>query len=99
MLLILSVVTAELLILAVVTAEPLILIEVTAFVANCVAATPAVLIVTSPDVTLKFPVLNLAIPLLVAVASSPDIEPEEISIPSPAEIALLILSFVTLAKE
>ena len=50
----------------------------------CVLSIPSVLIVTAPDVTVNSSELNEAIPLFVAVASSADMAPEDISMPSPA---------------
>ena len=50
----------------------------------CVSSIPSALIVTAPDVTSKWSLLKEAIPLFDAVASSPDISPEDKSIPSPA---------------
>ena len=41
-------------------------------VTSSVKSTPPLLIVTSPEFTLKLAVLNLAIPLLDVVASSPE---------------------------
>ena len=49
-----------------------------------VSSIPSALILTAPDVTEKCSVLNEAIPLFEVVASSPDISPDVISIPSPA---------------
>ena len=51
---------------------------------NSIFVTPPSFIVTSPLVTRKLSVLNVAIPLFVEDASSPLITPLEISIPSPA---------------
>ena len=45
---------------------------------------PSVFNETAPEETVKFSVSKEAIPLLDTVASSPDISPEDISIPSPA---------------
>ena len=50
----------------------------------CVSSIPSALMLTAPEDTLKCSVLNDAIPLFVTVASSPDIEPDDMSIPSPA---------------
>ena len=53
--------------------------------ANSSFETPPSFIVTAPLETLKLSELNEDIPLLDVVASSPDITPLFISIPSPAE--------------
>ena len=57
--------------------------------ANSSLAIPLSFIVTAPLETLKLSELNEAIPLLDAVASSPDITPLFISIPSPAVYSVL----------
>ena len=57
--------------------------------ANSSFAIPLSFIVTAPLETLKLSELNEAIPLLDAVASSPDITPLFISIPSPAVYSVL----------
>ena len=62
--------------------------------ANSSFDTPLFFIVTAPLLTLKLSELNDAIPLLLVVAFSPLISPEDISIPSPALIAALALSVV-----
>ena len=72
-------------------AEPSIVIEEFANLpfaidpANWAVDIPPELILTEPELTVKSPELKDAIPLFVAVASSPDITPDDISIPSPAE--------------
>ena len=62
--------------------------------ANSSLAIPLSFIVTAPLETLKLSELNEAIPLLDAVASSPDITPLFISIPSPAVYSVLVEEIV-----